>query len=511
MNFRIVFRKLGILTVLVGLCMSVSLFWAFSKGTGGVPAPRVYWGLLCSVGISCALGGWFLWLGRPSKLAQAVMYRREAIAVVGLGWLVSGLVGALPFLLCGAMEPVYQGLFDQISAAVFESFSGFSTTGASIFPEPELLPRAVLFWRSLTHWLGGMGIVVLFVAILGETGAGTKHMVVSEVTGPTEEPLAPRIRSTALLLWKIYLGLSVAHVVCLLVQGMDFFAALCHTFGTMATGGFSTLNGSIGQYNHLGYEITIIVFMVLAGVSFTLYANLLTGRWRDVARNRELHIYGLIIAGAVVLLTADLLLNRPGTYTVGKALRETSFQTVSIITTTGYGTADFDAWPSFSRWLLFLLMFVGGCAGSTGGGIKVIRIVLFFKIIFLEVERVFRPRVVRSLEIGGRVLDEKVRRSVTAYLGIALVIFLLSTLVLLVLQNESCVKEDQAINLETAFTSVAATLNNIGPGLNAVGPTQNYAFYSGAAKLFLSFLMVLGRLEIMVVLCLFVPSFWRRD
>lgn len=504
MNLALVRKQLGVLVTLVGVCMSTSLIWAFidwnEQGSG-----RVVYAFVLSVVICTAIGVAFTSMRNPGER----MYRKEAIAVVSLGWLLCGILGALPYVLSGVLSSHYDDWFSICGAAVFESISGFTTTGASIFPAPEELPRAILFWRSLTHWLGGMGIIVLFVAVLGQTGAGAKRMVVSEVPGPTDEPLKPRIRSAALLLWQIYVAISAAEVICLKLQGMTLFDSLCHTFGTMATGGFSTLNGSIGQYNNLGFEITITVFMILAGTSFNLYAILLTGNWRKVVGNRELHVYLLIMLGAVAVLTADVLLNGPDRHGPGKALRESSFQAVSIMTTTGYSTADFNVWPDLSRWLLFLLMFIGGCAGSTGGGIKVIRVILFAKIISLEVAGVFRPRAVRTLRIGGKPLDKNVRQSVTAYVGIVLMIFLVSTLCLLLLHNDWTVAQEEQIDLETAFTSVAATLNNIGPGLGMVGSAENYAFFSTPAKLFLAFLMTLGRLEVMVVLCLFLPSFWR--
>ncbi len=485
--------------------MSTSLAWAFvdwhEEG-----AHRVAYGFLVSIAVCIAVG----LVLTHKKIRDKKMYRKEAIAVVALGWLLCGVLGALPYIFSGVLSPLYDHWFSMGGAAVFESVSGFTTTGASVFPAPEELPRAILFWRSLTHWLGGMGIVVLFVAVLGQAGAGAKHMVISEVPGLPDEPLKPRIRSAALLLWKIYVAISAVEVVVLMLQGMNLHESLCHTFGTMATGGFSTLNASIGQYHNLGFEITIIVFMLLAGTSFNLYAILLTGNWRRVIGNREFQVYLLIVFAAVALLTTDVLLNGPEPYHLGSALRDAGFQAVSIMTTTGYCTADFNAWPDLSRWLLLLLMFVGGCAGSTGGGIKVIRIVLFVKIIALEVASVFRPRAVRTLKIGGRALDKNVRRHVTAYVGIVLVVFLLSTLLLFVLHNSCCAEPGEQLDMITALSSVAATLNNIGPGLNRVGATGNYAFFSTPAKLFLAFLMILGRLEIMVVLCLFLPSFWKR-
>ena len=506
MNFKLVFKQIGILVSLVGACMSTSLIWAFIDWNEE-GSRRVICAFLLSIFICIIIGLVFNY----KKIRDKKMYRKEAIAVVSLGWFLCGILGALPYIFSGVLSSFYDNWFDLCGAAVFESISGFTTTGASIFPEPETLPRAILFWRSLTHWLGGMGIVVLFVAILGGTSAGAKHMVVSEVPGPRDESLKPRIRSAALLLWKIYVAISAAEVICLMFQGMNLFESLCHTFGTMATGGFSTLNGSIGQYNNIGFEITIIIFMILAGTSFNLYAILLTNSWRKVIGNRELQVYLLVLLVAIALLTTDVLLNGPDEYESGKALRDSSFQAVSIMTTTGYCTADFNVWPDFSRWLLFLLMFVGACAGSTGGGIKVIRLILFVKIIFMEVASVFRPRVVRSLQIGGKVLDRNVRQNVTVYIGIVLMIFFISTLLLLVFHNDYCVEKDKQIDIETALTSVAATMNNIGPGLNMIGATENYAFFSTPAKIFLSFLMILGRLEIMVVLCLFLPSFWRKE
>ena len=506
MNYKLVFKQLGILVALVGACMSTSLIWAFIDWSEE-GSRRAMYAFLLSIFICIVIGLAF----SCRKIRNKKMYRREAIAVVSLGWFLCGILGALPYIFSGVLSSLYDNWFDICGAAVFESISGFTTTGASIFPEPEALPRAILFWRSLTHWLGGMGIVVLFVAILGGTGAGAKHMVVSEVPGPREDSLKPRIRSAALLLWKIYVAISAAEVICFMIQGMNLFESLCHTFGTMATGGFSTLNGSIGQYNNIGFEITAIIFMLLAGTSFNLYAILLTGNWRKVIGNRELQVYLLLLLVAVALLTTDVVLNGPGEYGPGKAIRDSSFQAVSIMTTTGFCTADFNAWPDFSRLLLFLLMFVGGCAGSTGGGIKVIRIIIFVKIIFMEIASMFRPRVVRTLQIGGKVLDRNVRRSVTAYVGIMLMIFFISTLLLLVLHNDYCIEKDKQIDLETAFSSVAATLNNIGPGLNMVGATKNYAFFSTPAKIFFSFLMILGRLEIMVILCLFLPSFWKKE
>ena len=509
MNYRQIIRQLGALILLVGVCMSSALVWAFidHRQDGGA---EVIVAFVVSVVVCLVLGTIALLIGRRAQ-APEDFHRKEAIAVVGLGWLLCGLLGALPYIFSGVLADLCHGWFDISTSAAFESISGFTTTGASIFPRPEELPRAILFWRSLTHWLGGMGIVVLFVAILGQIGPSAKFLFSSEVPGPVAESVRPRIRQTALLLWKIYVAISLAEVACLMVGGMNVFESLCHTFGTMATGGFSTQNSSIGQYQHLGFEITIIVFMVLAGTNFNLYAAILHGQWRSVLKDHEWRVYLLLLLGAIGLISLDLIFNRPLVYSAGQAMRSAAFQAVSIMTTTGYCTDDFNAWPSFSRWLLVMLMFIGGSAGSTGGGIKVIRIMLFVRLALWEVEQVFRPNVIRPLKIGSRALDGSVRRNISAYIGIVLVIFFAATLLLTVCQNGYRRAEGDHMDLETAFSAVAATLNNIGPGLNMVGATENYAFFTAPAKILLALLMILGRLEIMVVLCLFVPSFWRRQ
>ncbi|MCF7958935.1 MAG: TrkH family potassium uptake protein [Phycisphaerae bacterium] len=504
MNYRQIFRQLGILIILVGSCMSTSLIWAILD-RHNPNAIRHIIAIAISVFICLALGGIGLWIGRKADKLEG-MYRKEAIAVVGLGWLICGLIGALPFLLSGVMTGACPDWtwYDRVASAIFESASGFTTTGASIFPSPESLPRAILFWRSLTHWLGGMGIVVLFVAILGQVGPGAKFLFTSEVPGPMSESIRPRIRQTAMLLWRIYLAISLAQVICLCLNGMDLFESFCHTFGTMATGGFSTRNASVGAYNSFGIELVIIIFMVLAGTNFNLYANILQGQWRQVFRNHELRAYLLILLVTTLLLTFDLTFHK--VHAIGHSLRASAFQAVSIMTTTGFGSEDFDKWPTFSRWLLVTMMFIGGSAGSTGGGIKVIRILLFVRIAMLEIEQTFRPSVVRPLKINQHPLDDTVRRNIGVYIGLVLVITFLSTIILTILQHN-----DPEFDIETAFTAVIATINNIGPGLSMVGPTENFAFFSAPAKCFLTLLMILGRLEFMAILCLFVPAFWKRD
>ena len=501
MNFKQILRQLGILVTLVGFCISSSFIWAaldFSQDQNS----KIIFSIAYSVLTCLIIGAVLVIFGRETDNKQE-MFRKEAIAVVGLGWLVCGILGALPYLFSGVLDNIYHSWYARIAAAVFESVSGFTTTGASIFPEPEKLPRAILFWRSLTHWLGGMGIVVLFVAILSQIGPAAKFMFNSEVPGPISESVRPRIKQTAMLLWKIYVAISLAETVILMTQDMDLFESLCHTFGTMATGGFSTKNASVGQYNHLGIEVTIIVFMVMAGMNFNLYAEIIQGKWKYALRNSEFLAYILIMLIATGLITADLVTNQSLVYdSVGKAIRSSSFQVVSIMTTTGFGSDDFDVWPNFSRWLLLALMFVGGSAGSTGGGIKVFRLMLFCKLIVSEIEKSFRPSLIKPIRVSKQPIEESHCRTIGVYVGMIMFITFIATILLLMLES--------TIDLETAFSAVAATLNNIGPGLNMVGASQNFAFMSPTSKLLLTFLMILGRLEVMAIFCLFVPSFWRK-
>ncbi len=501
MNLKLILRQLGILVILVGCSISSSMVWALldykKDNNSAVLFSIIYSVLTCLlVGVGLVLSG-----NEPDK--KKVMYRKEAIAVVGLGWLICGLLGSLPFLLSGVLDSIYPTWPGRIAAAVFESVSGFTTTGASIFPEPESLPRAILFWRSFTHWLGGMGIVVLFVAILSQTGPAAKFMFNSEVPGPkSADSIRPRIRQTAMLLWKIYLGLSLFQTILLMLFGVNIFDSLCHTFGTMGTGGFSTKNLSIGHYSSFNIELIIIVFMIIAGSNFNLYADLITGKWRNFLRNSEFRGYIGIMLVATLIIATDLCLHSEISYSIGRALRSAGFQVVSVMTTTGYGTDDFDLWPNLSRWLLVALMFVGGSAGGTGGGIKVFRLMLFSKLIISEIEKTFRPSLIKPVRLGGQPIDESQCRAIGVYVGLIMVISIISTILLLAIEAD--------IDLETAFSSVVSCLNNIGPGLHQTGPMANYAFMSAPSKAMLTFLMILGRLEVMAIFCLFTPGFWRK-
>lgn len=527
MNWRLLCRMLGLLGMLVGASMVFSLPWAFPAcGQTETFESAGFWGLAASIVVSLTIGGGLYLLGRKDRSA---VLRKEALAVVGLGWLLAGHLGALPYLFGGVERA--PGVAMHAADALFESLSGFTTTGASVLTEledPRLVPRCVLFWRSFTHWLGGMGIIVLFVAILGQLGAGGKAMMKREVPGPISEAVRPRVRESALTMWAIYVGISVVETLLLKLEGLSLYDALCHTFGTVATGGFSTFNGSVGHFSSPLIEWTIIAFMIIAGTNFALYYAMLRmssqgteasrapspfRRLLPLLRDPEYRLYWSILLVAAAVMASSLMWNN--TYqSPGEAVRHAAFNAVSIMTTTGFGTQDFHQWPSFCKALLLVLMFVGGCAGSTGGGIKVIRFLLFFKILWLELERAFRPNVVRPLRIGNATIDDNVRRDVIVYFGLMMILAAGSWLALVAIESDhpwqTSEHHTQQEKLFDCATAVAATLNNIGPGMGVVGPTANYSFFSPAGKVLLTVLMVLGRLELYAILVLLLPSFWRR-
>lgn len=558
MNTPLVARMLSLVAMLIGGSMVFSLPW-------GLPVLGGRWeherpgmlGLLGSIILCFAVGGILRYLGRNSR---APLFRREAMAVVGLSWVLATVLGALPYELSVTQRA--PGIGMHFIDAMFESQSGFSTTGATVLTDledPALVPRCILFWRSSTHFLGGLGIIVLFVAILGQGSAG-KAMMRAEMPGPSHSSPQARIQHTAWVLFLIYAGLNLLLTFVLMVEGLSVFDALCHAFGTMATGGFSTYNASVAHFatvpglNGPLIEMTIVGFMFLAGTNFMLLYALLRREIRSVLADVEWRTYaGIIAAATVTIVVAGMFSHDFRSMTVGaasiesteeqiervgaepravsseplpvvkenrrreslgEAVRYALFQVVSIMTTTGFCTADFDGWNSFAQALLLVLMFVGGCAGSTGGGLKVVRHILFFKTLRLETEKAYHPSVVRPLRLQGvPVEDQRLRMNVPVYFGLALAIFTLSWLFVVAVEPESTWTDyghEIEHKLIDAASAVAATLNNIGPGLGVVGATKNYANFSPASKLLFIWLMMLGRLEIYVILVLFAPSFWRR-
>ncbi len=419
------------------------------------------------------------------------MSPRDGFMLVSLSWISASALGALPFYLSGAI-PSY-------TDAYFETMSGFTTTGASILTAIEGLPYSILFWRSLTHWLGGMGIVVLTVAIFPLLGIGGLQLLKAEAPGPSVDKITPKITHTAKYLWFIYLGLTLVETILLMFGGMNLFDALTHSFGTMATGGFSTKNASVGFYDSAYIHWVITIFMVMAGLNFALYFKLITGRIRDVLIDTEMKAYLGIFALASLLITVSLVQN--GVFEgFGEGLQYAAFQVASIITTTGYATTDFDLWPAFSKIILFLMMFIGGCAGSTGGGIKVVRIVTLFKLAVRELKMLIYPRSVFHLRLNRMVVKKDIISVITGFVFLYVFSLLVTTTVVAA----------GGYDILTSFSTALVTVGNIGPGFNLVGPTMNYHFFQPAIKWFLSLAMMMGRLEIYTVMVLFTPWFWKK-
>lgn len=484
MNFRYVAKILGMLIAFISATMVFSLLWSM-----GGNEPKMVVAFAKSITIGLVLGGGLFLYGRGS---DQKFFRREGLAVVSLGWVLGAAIGALPFWFCPEFNPE-GGYVD----AYFEAMSGLSTTGSTVIVTIEDMPHGLLFWRSFIQWLGGMGIVVLFVAVLPALGVEAKHLYKVEVPGIKKDGASPRIRDAASLLWKIYLGMTVVETALLMAGGMSAFDALCHTFTTLATGGFSTKTASIAHFNSLYIEIVIIIFMVLVGTNFALYIGLLRGRMRDFGKDVEYRVYLIMILVMSVLVMLSLLWG--GTYaSFGTALRKSVFQVVSIMTTTGFCTADFDKWTPFCKAGLVAFMFIGGCAGSTGGSMKVARIIVVVKAAMLQIQKFFFPRMVKQVKIGGTTLPDDTLHAVTGFVALFIGMWAAGTLYMAAL----------GLDIVTASTSVIATLGNIGPGLEGVGAIENFGWIPAPGKIFLSLCMVIGRLEIYTVLVLFVPAFW---
>jgi trk system potassium uptake protein TrkH len=436
--------------------------------------------------LAAGVAGFFITKSRK----RSYLTKKDGFLIVVLSWLLASAFGAVPFVLSGEIP--------SFTDAYFETMSGFTTTGASILTEIESLPKAVLFWRSLTHWLGGMGIVVLMVAILPLLGIGGIKMVSAESPGPTVDKISPKITQMAKLLWYIYMGLTVLETLLLMFGGMDLFDALTHTFGTLATGGFSPKNASVGHYNSAYIDAVITVFMVLAGLNFGLYYKIMIGRIEDIKSNTEFKAYLGIYIGITLLLTFSLLNTVYPSF--GESLRYASFQTATVLTTTGYATADFDAWPALSKVLLFILMFIGGCGGSTGGGIKVIRITVLFKQALAEMRYLASPRGIFRVRLNGQAVRKDLVYTIIGFVFLYILFLLITT----------AVTASGGYGLETSFSTSLVTVGNIGPGFALIGPTQNYAFYQPYIKWFLSLAMLVGRLEVYTVLILFTAHFWKK-
>ena len=494
-NLDAVVRVLGLLLAATAIAMLVPFFVSLLAGEDAAP-----WFALC-IGIGLALGA-------PTALllrGRQDLRKRDGFVIVSVGWLVVGLFGAMPFWLSGQIP--------SFTDAAFESVSGFTTTGASILSDIEQrvvtdpdtgeavtvgLQRGPLLWRSMIQWLGGMGIVVLSLAILPLLGVGGMQLFRAEAPGPSPDRLTPRIKETARLLWGVYCALSLSCMVALMIAGLGWYDALCHAFTTMATGGFSTQDTSIGGFANPAVESVLIVFMFLAGVNFSLHYAAIRGRLGAYLGDSEFKTYLSVVAVA----GAAIGLSNLGATEMGvvENVRTTLFQVVSIVTTTGFGTADYELWSSMSQFVLLALMFIGGCAGSTGGGMKNVRLLLLTRHAVNELRKLLHPRGVYVIRFNHRAVPGDVVTNILGFFLLLMIVTVAATFAMTLL----------GLDLLSAFGSVAATLNNIGPGIGSVGPTDDFGHLPDVGKWLLVFLMLLGRLELYTVLVLLVPDFWRR-
>jgi trk system potassium uptake protein TrkH len=482
MHPKLVRRFIGILLFFLGLSMAAPLMVSLLYEEESTHA--LLYSLLITTGT-----GLLLFIG-AEKNDVTHLSHRDGVIIVTLGWAAAGLLGAIPFLLSGAIH----GFTD----AYFESVSGFSTTGASILTDIEGLPKGILLWRSLTQWFGGMGIIVLSIAILPFLGVGGMQLYKAEVPSPVVDKLKPRISDTAKTLWKVYVSITALQVILLLVGGMPLFDSVCHAFCTMPTGGFSPKNLSIAHYNSPYFDSVIIIFMLLAGINFSLHYRLTKGEFTIFGKDPECRVFLSLVSLFVVLVTLDI--HGPVYTSLSKAFRYAAFQVSSIITTTGFVTADFDQWPAFSKTLLLLCMFLGAMAGSTGGGMKIMRVMLLVKHCYSEIFRIIHPHAITSIKLGKKPVPADVLSSIWGFFLLFLGLFLLAVLIMTSL----------GLDMISAIGSVAASMGNIGPGLGLVGPTGNYVPVPCLGKWILIFCMLLGRLEIYTVIVLLMPAYWKK-
>lgn len=482
MNFKNIVSILGVLITLNGLFMFLGLPFSIYYNESVFP--------LGSAGSISIILGAFLWLFFKRKTENVELTRKEGYLVVALGWVSMSVFGMLPFLISGTIP--------SITDAFFETISGFTTTGATILTDIEAMPKGLLFWRSLTQWIGGMGIIVLTVALVSIIGVGGMQLFVAEAPGISPDKLKPRIKDTAKRLWIIYVGLTFTETLLLMLAKMPFFDAINHSLTTMATGGFSTKNASIAHYQSPYIQYIIVLFMFIAGVNFTLTYFGLKGKLRKVWANEEFKAYiTTILLFTFVTTTGIALLSKEP---FEQAFREAIFQVISVITTTGYITADYTSWAPILTVLFFFMMFIGGSSGSTAGGVKIVRHVILFKNSFLEMKRLLHPTSIIPVRLNRKAISQNVTFNVLAFIMIYISVFVFGSIALSL----------TGLDFMTTIGAVATSLGNIGPGLGSVGPVDNFAHLPMLSKWILTFLMLLGRLELFTVLILFTPYFWKK-
>ena len=489
MNYSVIFRLLSVIMAAIGLAMLTSLGAGYLAGD-----PLVEEQALSGFGIGiCVALGLAVALYILGPRGEFKMFRKEALCVIGLGWILSCLVGALPYFFiipdCG------------LANAVFESTSGLTTTGATVFTELEQLPRSLLFWRQISQWIGGLGVVVFFVAILSFLGAGAKILYSRESSAESTELDSPRVQSGVLHILYLYLGLSVICAMVYHICGMSWYDAICHMFTTLATGGFSTYSNSVAAFQSPLIEWMFILFMILGATSFFVILRTLRGQWKEALMNTEIRVYYAILAVSTVIITLLLLFHEINGDPMD-TLRTSLFQVVSIATTSGFSTTDFDTWIPATHSVLLALMVIGGSSGSTAGGLKVIRVVIGIKICIVNIEKAFRSHVVRPIKVNGRNISVSAQDNITIYIVLITVIIYMSKCIVALLEND--------LTLEGTYSTVISCFYNIGPGFSEIGPTRTYANFHDSTKYFLSLLMIMGRLELYAVLVLFAPSLWKR-
>lgn len=477
MNLRLVLKLVGrvLLVEVAALVVPLAVALLYRED----PAP-----FLLTILLMTLIG-----VGLSSLPCRQQFFAREGFVSVGLIWIVTGLIGGLPFF--------FSGYFEGIMDCIFESCSGFTTTGASILTDIEALPKGILFWRSFTHWLGGMGVLVLATALVPSLGIRSHYLTQAETPGPVFSKLVPKQAQTSKILYGMYCALTVLEIICLKLAGMPLYDSFIHAFSSAGTGGFSSRNASIGAYNSVAIEMIITVFILLFSLNFAVYFLLLTRRWKEALKSDELRFFLLIVSGSTILIALANL----GVYSsIWESLRYTVFQVASIVSTTGFATADYVLWPKFAQMILILLMFCGACAGSTGGGIKCSRVLVLLRSIRREIHHITHPRSVEVVKLDGKVIGEDILYSLLVFMGAHLIITLGATLLISLDGNSFAV----------SFSAALTCISNVGPGLEAIGPTGNFSEFSDLSKAVMSLCMITGRLEIFPILVLFTPSSWHR-
>ena len=478
---KIVLNILSFLTILLSLILVIPMLVSIYLGDDGLM------GFIKTIALSLPISSIVFFFTKERRELNL----REGFLVVALGWIVIALIGSLPYYFSGAIP--------MLTDSFFESMSGFTTTGATILTDIEALPDSLHLWRALTHWIGGMGIIVLSIAILPLLGIGGMQLFKAEVPGPTADKLTPRVNQTAKILWMVYFSITCLEIILLYFGGMSFFDSVCHSFATMATGGFSTQNGSVADYNSPYIDYVITIFMFIAGANFALHYKFFIKKFDIHLKDIEFRTYFYIVMGVALVITFSNL--DSGVYeSIIDSFRYAIFQSVAIVTTTGFGTADYEQWSFLSQMLIFILMFVGGSAGSTGGGMKVIRVLVVIKQGLLELKKLVHPNAIIPLRVGKRVIPQNVAYSILGFFLLYVLIFVFITIVMAAM----------GLDLLTAFGASASCLGNIGPGLGSVGPTDNYFLIPTAGKWVLSITMLIGRLEIYTVLVILTGSFWKK-